>query len=45
MDTTDNPYVDEFLLCTNKTNMKSIFGINLKSSFEIYLIDMNTTKV
>ena len=45
IDTATNPYVEEFLLCTNKTNMKSIFGINLKSSFEFYLIDLNTKKV
>ncbi len=45
LDTSENPYIDEFILCTNYTTMKSVFGINLKSSFEIYLIDLNTKKV
>ena len=45
LDTQANPYIQEFLLKTSPISMKCVFGINLKSSFEIYLLDMFNNKV
>ena len=45
LDATENPFVEEFITSGNMKSMKTVFGINLKRSFEIYMIDLNCKHV
>ena len=44
LDSNLNPYVQEFVTCTNIESMKCVVAVNLKASFEIFMVDMRSRK-
>ena len=44
LDKQHSPFVKEFILKTNSKSLKTVIGVNLFDSFEIYMVDQNGSK-
>ena len=44
LDKQQSPFVKEFILKTHSKSLKTVIGVNLFDSFEIYMVDQNGSK-